>query len=62
MAGIQAEIMMSYNLLVFRNGHCREKPDTGARAENAGFTSFHAVADPAMLAGELLSTDQQGEP
>jgi hypothetical protein len=62
MGAVQAEIVMSYKLLVFRNGHCREKPDTGARAVNAGFTSFHAVADPAMLAGKLLSQGNKVNP
>jgi hypothetical protein len=53
-AGVQAEIMMSHKPLVFRNGHRREKADTGVPAAKHGFAYFHAVADARKLVCELL--------
>jgi hypothetical protein len=53
-AGVQAEIMMSHKPPVFRNGHRREKSDTGVPAVKPGFTCFHAVADAGALVCELL--------
>jgi len=39
-AEVQAEIMMSHKPPVFRNGHRREKPDTGVLAVNPLVYSF----------------------
>jgi hypothetical protein len=53
-ARVQAEIMMSHKPPVFRNGHRREKLDTGVPAAKHGLAYFHAVADARKLVGELL--------